>query len=564
MLSARVATSQQSAVSSIDGIVQRSGDDDPIAGAKVTLRRMSIGGAATSNSSSDISALSDGEGHFSMKNIPAGTYRLDATRNGYITQAYGQRGRFGKGADVNIAPGQVIRGMSIHLTQQGSINGRVRSDTGEPVEGVTVQIQRYAYAPDGRRILDTVRSSTTNDRGDYRLYFLDPGRYYLLVSGKDSLQNPSFKVGDVAYSPTYYGGVVDPAYAVAIDIHSGDDPAAIDVVLSQQQHHSYRISGMIIDSKTGQSPAFAQVGLTRLLSSGEYQGDQRPSYFNSSKGEFEIVDLGPGTYWVSTQVLESSPGGNIGRTTSQTGGIAPVVEVSSRELVRSAQVKVIVSTSDVDNVVLNATTGYSISGHVTIEGQSVTATLPGQGIRVELVGHPAAMSPPEAPVVNRDGTFVLRSVPVGEYQVKLRGVQVPYYTKEVRLGPGDILGQSISIRGPMTATLEVVVSLNPGTIEGTVVDPQFKAVPGVQVVLIPDRLRDRLDLYKTATTDSSGKFGIGSITPGDYRIYSWEELDAYSYFDPAVVREFELQGKPVHVSELSKENVEIRMIPATQ
>jgi hypothetical protein len=201
---------------------------------------------------------------------------------------------------------------------------------------------------------------------------------------------------------------------------------------------------------------------------------------------------------------------------------------------------------------------------VTIEGQSVQATPPGQGIQVELVGHPAAMSPPEAPVVNRDGTFVLRSVPVGEYQVKLRGVQGPYYAREVRLGPNDILGQTISIRGPMSATLEIVVSRNPGTIEGTVVDAQFKAVPGIQVVLIPDRLRDRLDLYKAATTDSSGKFRIGSITPGDYRIYSWEELDAYSYFDPAVVREFEFQGKPVHVSEMSNENVEIRLIPATQ
>jgi hypothetical protein len=563
MLSAQTGQSQQSVVTSIDGIVQRSGDNEPIAGVKVTLRPI-VGGATSSNSSSETSVLTDGEGRFSIKNIPAGIYRLEASRNGYIPQAYGQRGRLGKGADVNIVPGQAIRGVLVQLTQQGSINGRIRSDTGEPVEGVTVQLQRYAYTPDGRRILDTIRSGTTNDHGDYRLYWLDPGRYYLLVSGKDSLQNPSFKVGNVTYSPTYYGGVVDPAYAVAIDIHSGDDLVALDVVLSQQQHHSYRISGTIIDSITGQAPTFAQVGLTRLLSSGEYQSDQRPSYFNSTKGEFEIGDLGPGTYWVSTQVLERSPGGNTGRTTSQTGGIGAVVEVSNRDLVRGAQVKVIVSSSDVDNVVLNATTGYSIAGHMTIEGQSLPPTPPGQVIRVELVGHPAAMSPPEAPVVNRDGTFVLPSVPIGEYQVKLRGLQGPYYTKEVRLGQDDILGQTISIRGPMAATLEIVVSLNPGTIEGTVVDAQSNVVPGVQVVLIPDRLRDRLDLYKTATTDSSGKFGIGSIAPGDYRIFSWEDLDAYSYFDPAVVHEFEVQGKTVHVSELSKENVEIRIIPAAQ
>jgi hypothetical protein len=240
------------------------------------------------------------------------------------------------------------------------------------------------------------------------------------------------------------------------------------------------------------------------------------------------------------------------------------VEVSNRDLVRSAQLKVLVADSDVENLVLNATTGYSISGHLTVDGQSIAAASAGQSIRVELVGHPASLSPPQAPAVNPDGTFILRNIGMGEYQVKVRGLTSSYYIKEVRIGAADILGQTVSIHGPVTATLEVRASLNPGIIEGTVLDTQSKAVAGIAAILIPDRQRDRLDLYSTAVTDSNGKFTIRNVAPGDYWIFSWEELDPYSYFDPDVVREFEPSGKAIHISELSKETVEVRMIPAAQ
>jgi hypothetical protein len=55
-----------------------------------------------------------------------------------------------------------------------------------------------------------------------------------------------------------------------------------------------------------------------------------------------------------------------------------------------------------------------------------------------------------------------------------------------------------------------------------------------------------------------------NVAPGAYRIFLWEELDPYTYYEPEVVREFEPNGKAIHISELSKENVEVRMIPASQ
>ncbi|MBI2149205.1 MAG: hypothetical protein HYU27_01190 [Acidobacteria bacterium] len=81
------------------------------------------------------------------------------------------------------------------------------------------------------------------------------------------------------------------------------------------------------------------------------------------------------------------------------------------------------------------------------------------------------------------------------------------------------------------------------------------------------------------TTDGSGKFAIKDldpgayriaiaaftfrgVPPGDYKVFSWEALESYAFYDPAVLQQFEPKGKPVRVSESSKESVEARIIPA--
>jgi hypothetical protein len=83
-------------------------------------------------------------------------------------------------------------------------------------------------------------------------------------------------------------------------------------------------------------------------------------------------------------------------------------------------------------------------------------------------------------------------------------------------------------------------------------------------VLIPDQHRDRVDLYKTAVTDPSGRFTIRGITPGEYKIFAWEALEQFAYFDPDLLRKYETQGKAVQISESDKETADVKLIPAAQ
>jgi hypothetical protein len=70
------------------------------------------------------------------------------------------------------------------------------------------------------------------------------------------------------------------------------------------------------------------------------------------------------------------------------------------------------------------------------------------------------------------------------------------------------------------------------------------------VVLVPDaKHRERPDLYRTERTDQHGVFKIKQVAPGDYALYSWNEVEAGE--DPDFMRPFEekKQGEKVIVQE---------------
>jgi len=81
---------------------------------------------------------------------------------------------------------------------------------------------------------------------------------------------------------------------------------------------------------------------------------------------------------------------------------------------------------------------------------------------------------------------------------------------------------------------------------------------------VPDRFRDRADLIKTAVTDKDGRFTIRGIPPGEYKIFAWEAIEQFAYFDPDVLRQFEQLGKAVSIPESGKITLEVKLIPAQQ
>jgi len=112
--------------------------------------------------------------------------------------------------------------------------------------------------------------------------------------------------------------------------------------------------------------------------------------------------------------------------------------------------------------------------------------------------------------------------------------------------------------------LDVVLSPNGGQIDGALVDEKQQPVRGTQVVLVPDQLRTRIDLYKTATSDQSGHFTLRAVPPGNYKLFAWEAIEQFGYYDVDLMRSFESKGKAVRVSDSLTQMVEVKIIPTTE
>ena len=252
---------------SIEGIVVRVGTNDPIVGARL---RLSASNPVTS--SPPATAITDGRGVFVFRELEAGSYRIVVEGSGYVRQVYGQRDFNSPGTAVRLSDGQALTDLSIRLTPAGSIDGRITDSAGNSAVAIPVELLRKTYNENGQRILHVFGSTRTNDRGEYRFYWVTPGRYYLNAgSAKGSIGlaptsgNSPNEMGE-EYEPAYYPGVTDMGQAAVIEVRPGDQMSAIDLRVNRRR--SYRIRGRVIDAGSRRFPATASISVTALSPTG--------------------------------------------------------------------------------------------------------------------------------------------------------------------------------------------------------------------------------------------------------------------------------------------------------
>src|SRR5678815_4415616 len=100
------------------------------------------------------------------------------------------------------------------------------------------------------RLVNSGRSATTNDIGEFRLYGLMPGKYYVSASARGAFGGPpGTSEVRTGYAPTYYPGTPNATDAQPITVGLGETIGGVDVGLSSTRLAT--ISGSAIDSKGG-------------------------------------------------------------------------------------------------------------------------------------------------------------------------------------------------------------------------------------------------------------------------------------------------------------------------
>jgi hypothetical protein len=129
-------------------------DRRPVADARVTI-------ASDEGSRTTISGPS---GDYAIDTLPAGRFRMRASKPGLVSREYGQLGPGTVARDIARGTGERLSGMDITLTRGNAISGRVTGDDGQPIEGIGVQLFRFNAAPGQTRTLASLAMLADRDR----------------------------------------------------------------------------------------------------------------------------------------------------------------------------------------------------------------------------------------------------------------------------------------------------------------------------------------------------------------------------------------------------------------
>jgi protocatechuate 3,4-dioxygenase beta subunit len=493
--------------------------------------------------------MTDARGRFSFDALDPGSYRLTFAATGYVKQDYGERA-IGTGYPLTLTSGQSKADIVMHMVRPGAISGHIRDNAGQPVAGIPVEIFRSIYDKTGQRRMERVAVARTNDLGEYRIYALLPGRYYLSAGGLDMAADEGYSTPNRIpqnYAQIYYPAAAGPISATAIEVQSGADIRGIDLLVGLLPR--YRVRGRVANLKTGQPPQRvtfilnlkdpAAYVLARVRPTDLVRGTN-PNY-RAADGTFELQNIHAGAYLVGVSLPDSPLEGR------QTGFVSLNVN------------------GDMDGVVLALDAGGTLHGRIRVE-PNASAPVSLNLVQVQLKSRADAPMPmefePQPSPTTADGKFRFDNLRAGDYRVSIPEMPKGFYLKEARLGETDTLNAPLHYRVEDTAVLDIVLSSTAGVIDGIVLDAVGQLSPGAQVVLIPNGDRERTELYRQITADSTGRFTLASVAPGEYTLAAWDTLELYAFFDPELIRQAERQGKVIRVGEASTLRVDVSAIPS--
>ncbi|HXP87350.1 MAG TPA: carboxypeptidase-like regulatory domain-containing protein [Bryobacteraceae bacterium] len=521
-------------LASIEGQVSDANTGEPLRKANLVLRRTDVnpngGTIPTSYTTS-----SDNGGKFVMDQIEPGRYRLTVDRTGYTNGEYGAPAPGRQGTTLSLGRAQKLTDLTLKLTPHGVVTGRIVDRDGDPVAAVQVQMMRYRYV-NGRKQLTFANGNSTNDLGEYRIYGIAPGRYFVSATYRANQFGTALDrsaTPDEDYAPTYYPGTFDISTAAEVSVTPGGQ-ARVDLTLAKTR--TARVSGRVINTA---APAALTTSVMLTPRGGFIGPFLNRSVVSGANGKFELRGVPPGSY----DAIASTNFGGKTYTTRQ------AVEIG---------------TGNIENLTLTIGAGTTINGRLRIDGNPASAP---SSIQVTLRPRELGIifGPIPTVTVKDDGSFALADVNPDNYNLFFPGLPEGYYAKSIRSGDTDVLTNGLDLVSGAPGNLDVVLSPNAGQATGTVQNPKTQQpMPGATVVLIPtERERNgQQTYYKTATTDQSGSFTLKSIVPGEYKAYAWEDIETGAYFDPDFMKAVEGKGEAVSVRESSQLNLQLTMIPS--
>lgn len=243
-----------SALIAVQGVVRNAVTGEPLARALVRIE----GDASTG-------ALTDNDGKFEIPDLPAGPQIFEVVKPGYLDRpsSSGEQPLMGRivmdqaGSAHNVIVAAGMADLSFSLTPTNAIHGQVGLSTGDPAEGIEVQLLRRTVQ-DGRGVWQAMSATKTLSDGSYRFANLPNGEYAVYTNPAMDSEDASNVVAagraaDVVregYASQFYPDVRDLAGAAKIPVSNGEQAQA-NISLTLEPFHTVTAIATFPDARAG-------------------------------------------------------------------------------------------------------------------------------------------------------------------------------------------------------------------------------------------------------------------------------------------------------------------------
>jgi hypothetical protein len=501
--------------------------------------------------------LTDDAGAFDFTELPPGRYTVTVSKSGFVSLSYGQRRPLQAGTPLQLNDGQQLRNVDFQLPRGSVIGGHVVDEDGEPMPGMAVRAMRYQYLQ-GERRLTAAGNGQTDDKGQFRIWGLMPGDYYVNATARAGFpdgrgaQNVFGRGGratasvaaagggvaadseNVNYAPTYYPGVpsVNDARAVTL----GLSQELLDVNFSMQLVAMSRVAGRMTTSD-GSPAGRGQVNLA-LDSAG--RGNQIGATLGGrvlADGSFAINNVPPGRYLLRAF-----------------GGDPAALQFST--------LPVTVNGADIADLSVVLSPGATISGIVTFSTTSTPPDLTQFRIVAPAVDPSGSIGPQSTARIDRDGRFTLTGLAAGGHLLRAGGNTRGWMLKSVTAGGRNITDAPIDVRGGESiANVTVVFTDQVSELTGLVTGDHGAPAPEVTVLAFStDASFWRPQSRQIAATrpDQTGQYRIRTLPPGEYYVVTVDPAEQGEWFEPSYLDAHRSGAARVTLSEGDTKTLHIR------
>jgi hypothetical protein len=558
-------------------------------------------------------AAADDLGRFFFVNLPAGTYTITASRDGFFDGAFGRVRAGGTSLPLPLEPGQWISHVPIELFRPAVISGYVDDEANEPLVGIRVQALRREFV-NGRPRLVPAGTASTDDQGHYRLFDLMPGEYIV------SVQSVQVTVPVATLEAVGQTGSTTPALSTLLFMNAGANPSSRDLMAGLAFGDDGRTLTIRGDGPTppdaaayatvyypgadlpqgsipiAVGPAGQRVGvnfqlrpvpvatvegiavgrdgpvpnqLLRLRQEGAEDfgvGSDAAATMTAADGSFTFVNVPAGRYVIEARsarsLLLASPH-HQPFPDSPGASNPPPAALAERERFWGRSTLTVFD-ADIEHLLVDLKPGLTMSGSVVFAGETpVPDASARESMRLVLETesglHPGV---PPAPV-GQAGGFTIPGLLPDRYRIALAGAPPGWFLASAMVAGRDISHDWLDMTNGLDVDRIVIRLIDrPSIVNGGIMDASGRYLGGARVVAMPAERAGAFEprRVRSVRADVYGIYVLAGLPAGEYDIVAVDDAEALNWQDLDVLTRLSRSATRVRVREGETSQVNLRVV----